>query len=760
MVVLLVYLPMNRDEAKKRLDDIVERNVFNWSKAAQDDGELRSFILDQTGEHEDRPFKERAWIAVTGDGPECPHGRTRKFKDIITGWSFCEKSKACVCLADHKSRTIRESKAKARSRRATVAAETVVTLTDEDAVTRIRAAAIAEPKRFSQGVQNDPELFAWVMVRSAAVPDVASFAERCYVAIHGPDVATCPKGQRRTFYSFKDGYEGSCDLGSHCACRREQQARTMAAHHASLDDAERERRRHAVASTNLARYGHTSVLGVPAVREKIRRTIQDRFGADHHMRSETGRASYREKFRARWGADSPFHMPQTHEKVRETNLRRYGASTTMAIARDAYRKQTGLQNPFQNEDVKRKADTTMMERHGVRRALQSAAIRHRMTERMRQTHGVTHPMMLQSVRDRLRQTVRERYNRDFVNQDHIPDEVYAILQDAERFSALVLGSSLREAANTLGIAYDTARKYCYRHGVILPKSSYETSIVEFLRGIGVTNIRQGVRDIIPPREIDIVLPDHKIGIEFCGLYWHRHEHIGDKNYHKTKTDAMEHLGYRLITIFEDEWLEKPEIVRARLRHAVGRSERGHGARECSIMTITAQHARAFLETHHIQGGGVYGFANYGAFHDDALVAVMTFARARGALGSKRTGPVELLRFATDGASHPGVADRLFRRFVRDHQPDSIISYADRRWSNGNLYEKLGFRLKHATDPNYWYCNFNSLRRHHRYLFRKDRVVDRVEDGASKTEGQIMQELGYHRIYDCGSLRYEWSLPRT
>lgn len=554
---------MRQDDAKIRLRDIVERNVFNWSKAVQNDDELRTFILTATADHADRPFKERAWIAVTGDGPTCPHGRDRKFKDITTGWSFCEKTKACVCLADHKSRTIRESKAKSRTRRAIVASETVVTITNEDATARIQAAALAEPKRFSQTVQNDPELHAWVMGRSTNVPDGASFAERCYVAIHGPDVATCPKGQRRTFYSFKDGYEGSCGLGSHCDCRREHHAMAMAAHHASLDDTERERRKEAAASTNLARYGHASVLGVPLVREKIRRTIQERFGADHHMKSETGRASYREKFRSRWGADSPFHMPQTHEKVRETNLRRYGASTTMAIARDAYRKQTGLQNPFQHEDVKRKAETTMMERYGVRRALENKDILNRMYARFQEKYGVPHQMHIPSVR-RNHQISVNRIAASFYTK-----EAYAILTDKQQLEDIVSKMSLREAAAFIGVRYDKVRHYCKRHGIEYPvaTSSYEQAIRVFLQNNDYQTVDRS-RDIIPPYEIDVFVPSVGIGIEFCGLYWHRHDHVMDIDYHHAKLEMMERLGLRLVTIFEDEWFHDTERTKKRLLYTL------------------------------------------------------------------------------------------------------------------------------------------------------------------------------------------------
>jgi len=64
---------------------------------------------------------------------------------------------------------------------------------------------------------------------------------------------------------------------------------------------------------------------------------------------------------------------------------------------------------------------------------------------------------------------------------------------------------------------------------------------------------------------------------------------------------------------------------------------------------------------------------------------------------------ELVRFCNTLGYHiPGAASKLLRHFERTYLPKSLISYADRRWSIGTLYTKLGFVLDHSTNPNYWY----------------------------------------------------------
>ena len=136
---------------------------------------------------------------------------------------------------------------------------------------------------------------------------------------------------------------------------------------------------------------------------------------------------------------------------------------------------------------------------------------------------------------------------------------------------------------------------------------------------------------------------------------------------------------------------------------------------------------------------------------------MTFSSPRIALG-RTTGADELLRFATDGKSYAGVASRLYKAYLRDHAPDEVISYADRRWSNGQLYQTLGFTLTHETEPNYWYTDRNAVVREHRFKYRKQNIQHLVENGDQKTEREIMQELRRDRIWDCGSLVYRWNRP--
>jgi hypothetical protein len=256
-------------------------------------------------------------------------------------------------------------------------------------------------------------------------------------------------------------------------------------------------------------------------------------------------------------------------------------------------------------------------------------------------------------------------------------------------------------------------------------------------------------------EIDLYIPSLDIGIEYNGLYWHSEKMGKTRNYHQLKTILSEGEGVKLIHIFEDEWYSKKEIVKDRLRHILGKTKNKIYGRKCIIREITSDEKKLYLETNHIQGNDS-STIKLGLFYLNELVGVMTFSKPRKSLGYNKLDDnniYELVRFASNNVI--GGADKLLKYFVKLYNPKKIISYADRRWSQGDLYIKLGFNFVGSTKPNYWYTK-NYKTREHRFKYRKDVLISKGFD-SNKTEFQIMEELGYNRIWDCGSLKYELKL---
>jgi len=286
-------------------------------------------------------------------------------------------------------------------------------------------------------------------------------------------------------------------------------------------------------------------------------------------------------------------------------------------------------------------------------------------------------------------------------------------------------------------------------------SNKEEEIKSFIKTLGYS-IKENSRNIIPPKEIDVFIPEKNIAIEYDGLYWHSERMIDKSNrngktYHLDKLKLAQDKNIRLIQIFEDEYIHKKEIVLNRIKHMLGVYDRKIGGRQVLIKEIGSKTKNLFLNTYHIQGQDTSSI-KLGAFYNDELISVMTFGKKRIALGNKKNnfGEYELVRFATKfDILGQGIASKMFSYFIKKYNISNIITYSDKRWNTGNLYKQLGFEYSHTSAPNYWYIKKD--KRIHRFNFRKQELAKKLKTfNPQLTEYQNMQANGYDRIWDCGN----------
>lgn len=264
------------------------------------------------------------------------------------------------------------------------------------------------------------------------------------------------------------------------------------------------------------------------------------------------------------------------------------------------------------------------------------------------------------------------------------------------------------------------------------------------------------RSILEGREIDIYIPDKKIGIEYNGLLWHTEGFAHkDKLFHLLKTEDANKKGVELIQIFEDEYALHKDIVLSKISHLLGcdTGKEKIGGRKCTIKQITKTQGYKFLTDFHIQGDAT-STVYYGAFFNDKLIAVMSFLQ-------ESEGMWNLTRFATDyNYICQGVGGKIFSQFVKDYNPIEVKSFADRRWTinrDNNLYTKLGFKLDFILPPDYRYynCKIDKYDRIHKFSFRKKVLSRKYGFSMDMTESEMAKELGYDRIWDCGLYKYVW-----
>ena len=279
----------------------------------------------------------------------------------------------------------------------------------------------------------------------------------------------------------------------------------------------------------------------------------------------------------------------------------------------------------------------------------------------------------------------------------------------------------------------------------------EKDIFNFIINLNI-NAELKNRTMLDKYELDIFIPEHNLAIEFDGLYWHS-ERFKKNDYHVNKTNLCKDKGIQLIHIFEDEWTYKQDIVKSRLKNILGLTSNKIFARKCQIKEVSNKDSKIFLNKNHIQGN-VNSNIRLGLYYNDELVSLITFGKTRLIMNGNKNSN-ELIRFCNKlDTTVIGGADKLLKHFIKQYKPKEIITYADKRWSIGNLYKKLGFEYIHDSNPNYSYIINN--KREYRFKYRKDILVKQGYDN-NKTEHQIMLERKIYRIYDCGTKKYKLSI---
>ncbi len=292
-------------------------------------------------------------------------------------------------------------------------------------------------------------------------------------------------------------------------------------------------------------------------------------------------------------------------------------------------------------------------------------------------------------------------------------------------------------------------------------SAPEQKVKDFINELKI-DIESNNRKFLHGTEIDILIPSLKIGIEFNGNLYHS-EVFGKKSrtHHLDKMMKMNRSGYGLIQIFEDEWEEKKEIVKEKLTQLLGKATRKKiDARKCEVIYIESNIKNNFLNSFHIQGEDRSNI-HIGLVFEDKVVAVMTFDANRNMTNKKEDGTFELRRFATDAQYFVrGGAGKMLSFFIKNNNPNKIISFADKRWTlnpENNLYTKLGFKFHGSTPPEYHYFNqkLHRLRRWSKYGFGKKNIMDKYPSvyHPLKSEWDMMREAGFDRIWDCGKYKY-------
>ena len=467
-----------------------------------------------------------------------------------------------------------------------------------------------------------------------------------------------------------------------------------------------------IKQTNLRKYGVEYAISSEEVRKKSKETIKEKYGVDHIMRSPEIKERMRERNVEKYGVENVSQIPEVKDKVKNTNLKKFGVEYPFQSPeiREKGKKTSlekyGVEWAIQSPEIQNKVKETNLEKYGTAWATQSSEAKEKRKETSIKKYGVPYVLMAEEVKEKVRSTVKEKYNVEFFCQHE-----RCVEAGGKRISNI--NKEFHKLLKDNGIESELE--------FIIDNSGYDIKV-------GNTLI-----EIDPYYTHNLTVPPY---------FRRKKGNCIPFDYHILKTNFAKEHGFKCIHVFD--WDGRNKVLN------LLQSKEKVQARKCQVQEIDKKVAKEFLERYHLQGSTKQHKFSYGLFYEGELIEVMTFGKPR----YNKNYEYELLRLCTSPKiSVIGGASRLLSYFEEKVKPTSLISYCDLSKFNGEVYERLGFKLKEQTQPAiHWYNP--KTKRHITDNLLRQRGFDQLH-GANFGKGTSNEELmvreGYVKIPDCGQL---------
>jgi hypothetical protein len=585
------------------------------------------------------------------------------------------------------------------------------------------------PKVFGAILRPYPKLKEDLIKQTNFLPIGSSIAHRLYHLFNNiTEMPLCHNCKNKTasFWSFNQGYAPYCGVkcANSCEDKKETTQKAWDEKYGSKE----------------ARVAHVKEVYKKAMLEK------------------TGFASnfHNPEFQKKHNGGSVAWDDKTRDKRKGTCQKKYNADTTFGSSIIKNKIKSTLEEKYENGHHMRdpkvilKREGQCLEKYGVSNPLQHPEVQERKKQTCLEKYGVSNPSQ------------RHIEHIDLWNNDQFIKDTFLNKDNTIRYKEMMAffgctnTSGIRQRLQILGVKYQPYTGY----------SSFEIEIKEYLQSID-TNITivERNRTIIKPYEIDLYLPEYKLGIEFHGLTWHsfgsrpNNVYLESKNkhLHKNKTTNANKANIQLLQIFENEWNVPTlqNIWKSVILAKLGKATKIYG-RKCIIKEVNNTITTDFLRKNHLQQSMVGASVNIALYYEGVLVSIMTFGKAR----FKNTEQWELLRFCNIlRHSIIGGFAKLLNYFIKTYLPTSIVSYANKRWSVGDVYVYNKFSFVSDIEPGYYYYHQDDTTLlKHRISFQKHKLPSILPKfNPALTETENMYENGYRKIYDAGQLKYTLTL---
>ena len=556
---------------------------------------------------------------------------------------------------------------------------------------------------------------------------IESLKEKIYLYIHNMEYPNKCKvcGQYTKYINSTKGYSTYCS--SKC-CNSDQDKKNK------------------TKLNNLAKYGVENISQLESVKEKKKQTSMNNWGVENPILSERVQKKVKKSMMDRYGVEYPSQSPEIQLKYQNTMMVKYG-----------------VLHPSQLESVKEKKKQTSMNNWGVEHPSQSDEIKEKKKQTSMDNWGTSTPMMNKIIKDK----VKNSFNKTYMSKH--PDIKNILEINGERIYVCCCTDTSCNSCQEKQYRINHSL-YHSRNGQNIEKctiknpidhKSKDTSIELFVHDIldnynipYITNTR-----VINNQELDIFIPSKNIGIECNGIYWHS-DKIKMPRYHYNK--YMNHIknGIEMITIWEDWIKTKPEIIKSIILSKLDLYDKQISDENLNVNELSRNVCDKFLEQNHVMGK-VKSSVRLGLYMGQELVSVMCFRKINQYRKSNENiyhndVEWELVRFCNLLNTRIDIShSKLLNYFIENYNPEKIVVFSPHDISDKKIYEDSGFVKQYDIMGTYWYVDERSQTRHHRYEFRKSKLVKDGYD-PNLSEFEIMNNLPYMRIYDSGQDKYIWT----
>jgi len=454
-------------------------------------------------------------------------------------------------------------------------------------------------------------------------------------------------------------------------------------------------------NTMIERFGVKNAFQSEEIKEKIKLQNIDLHGVEYNSQREDSLNKREENNFKKYGHYHTAQIPIIREKTKETIIKKYGVSCVFKsdYFKECLKKHNletyGVEYFSQTNIFKEKVKKTSLERYDVESPNQCFEVKQKQKNAMLATYGFSSNFSHEN-RHNIQQTIFKKYgvfnhmhrhlnnfefwkNRQFIIDNFIDETEHFLVENFCNFFNCSHFPAY-ELLKTLEIPYKKTRTI----------SKAECEIFEL---INVEDKIQSDKKILDGFELDILVPSQKLAIEFNGLYWHSEERGKCEKYHLNKTLKCEEKGIQLIHIFENEWVEKQNVVLSIINERLNIFETIISSNQYLVKYASHTETFDFLNDNSIQfKNDTWKGKCLGCFKEESLLFVLTFE-----VDKQQNLQITNVCSKLNTKVIDGFANIL--KFIHDEiSPKYILATVDRRLSDGKFFKHHNFKKIAETSP--------------------------------------------------------------